>query len=1236
MTSTLSENPGYVVDDVSLGVTVSARGTRLDLLIDVAEPAAVRRAADDLARDLVRVCGAVVEVTTGTDVGSSNVTSPRIVVGTIGSSAAVDAAIEAGLLDIAPLRDESGALRWEGSLVALVDQTLYLAGTDRRGVVYAIYDLARAIGVSPWYWWGDVPVRTREHVTIATGTSVADWPSVRYRGIFLNDEEELFHWARTHTSDGTIGPETYARVYELLLRLKANYLWPAMHVGAFNHDSENGRLAHEMGIVIGSSHCDMLLRSNEHEFRPWVGSQGEDIAYDYSLPGHNRQKLQEYWQGSVEQNRDFEVTWTVGMRGVHDTGFVTAAIDADDELDESERLAARVALLESVIADQRALLSSTLRTDASSPPQLFIPYKEVLTLYDAGLEVPDDVTLVWANDNFGHVRRFPDEVEKQRSGGHGLYYHSSYWSNYTTSYLATSSTPLALMRSELSKAWERGIRRLWVNNVGGLKPLELETEMFLRSAWEAGKETTTADPVAFTGRWVDETFSGGHGGVAGRVYAEYYQLNNQRKYEHLSADVFSQTAGGDEAGRRLAAFRVLYEETNDILRALPEEERDPFFQLFAVKIHMAYLVNGQFVHADRSALAHRQGKAAAADEHLMISRAFERSTRTLVHFYNRVMSGGRWDGMFTPEEFPPPVMPLYPAGAPALRIEGRGLGAVIWGETERATSDSHLVFWPDGISHKWVELFSTGLRGTKFIIDCDPWIEVEPNSGTVDAETRVQVRIVGAGAHAGHQGTVVVSAPETGETIELIVRVAAASKLPSGFVGSIEAEGVVSIDPALPDKTTDGTDSSWVTVPSLGRFSNAAVQARPVPPGSSAPFENGATLEFGMHLRTAGAHRLEMHRLPTLDSTRRIRVAVSVDDHAPIVLESPTTDEHRGSWAHAVQDNVERLSVRLPHLEEGPHVLRLHAVDPYVTLSKLVVHTGKSRSGNLGPQFSAHTARPLRADPDPEATVDVDALDRAARELYRTDPDAVPLPKQIYAGRDFWDGDTTFRRPLAVPQIRRAPGHNLVDADGRKDVVASLGNGAIQEDGGVLAFETELVLADDRYSWRSEGDGAAAVGWTHTQSETQGRAGLAMHVHPRGHRWENPSSAPGMHVTLDVSRPGTYRVWLLVKFQDGSDDSCTIALDGVHQAVTQQFSLGDPCAYGLRQAWLWMQLSDLDIATGRHTFSLHARKSGLRVDRIYLTLGDELPPVDADWKPSTLSSAADTAVPANLTTASRP
>lgn len=1191
------------------GTLVAARGTALKIVFDRDESPTVQRAVHALADDLRTLVGAVPTAEAGSRAHSR---TDGIIVGTIGVSVAVDAAIAAGALDVASLRDEVGALRWEGFVIAVVDGVLFLAGTDRRGTVYAVYEFARAVGVSPWQWWADIPVRHRDEVTLADDTHVVDWPAVRYRGVFINDEEELYHWARRHTADGTIGPQTYERLYELLLRLGANYLWPAMHIGAFNDDPENGRLAHEMGIVIGSSHCDILLRSNNHEFHPWSQAQPHPVRYDYSLTGSNREGLRDYWRGSVRQNRDYEVTWTVGIRGVHDSGFETAEIDADDSLDDDAKFRAKVALLEAAIHDQRGILSDALGVSPDSPPQLFIPYKEVLPLYDAGLQIPEDITLVWANDNFGHIRRFPSDGERTRSGGHGLYYHSSYWSNFTTSYLATSSTPLTLMRSELTKAWEGGIRTLWVDNVGGLKPLEIETEFFLRSAWQAGRESTTADVRSFVAGWVDAAFTGGIGERAADIYARYYQLNNQRKYEHLTPDVFPQVGFGDEAGRRLAALRGLFDETNALLMGLPEAERDAFFQVFAIKIHMSYLVNGEFVHADRSTLAHGQGKLAAADAHVATARMFGDWRRQLIHFYNTVMSGGRWNGMFTPDAFPPPVMPLHAPGTPAVRIAGSGLGVATWGAT--SPKSPRLAFDPYGRDEKWLEIFATGRPGVRYTVECSPWIEVSSNAGVVETESRVAVRLRDeATALAGRTGSIRVTSPDTGDTVDVTVTVGAAPRIDDGFQGWIEADGVVSIDPARPLAMRASADSSWHVVPDLGRYGNGALQAQPAAASPCRP-RDAATAVFPFHLTTPGSHVLELHRLPTLDSTGRIRVGVSIDGADDLVIESATTDEHRGGWAAGVQDNVERLRVVLPSLATGAHEIALHAMDPWFTVSKIVISTSASVPTNLGPEFSAHTeyGAAFTADPDPMA-LDTPALSALLDDLYRNRRCDAGIADQLYLDRDFWTGDTTNRTALAVPQNRAD--QNPSPSEAGKDLIRGRGRGPAVEQAGVIAFEAEDALAMTDHAWRSA-DAGGFFDWVQTQAETEARAGLAMQVQPRGLRWHDPADAPGMHFTIEATTGGVYRVWLLLSFQDDRDDSCVVALDGAIQPIDDQFSRGSLCTYGSRQSWVWAHLSDLEIAPGTHTFSIHARESGLRIDRVYLTTGDELPPVDAEWVPS--------------------
>jgi hypothetical protein len=657
-------------------VTVAAAGRPARVLVAEDAPEPVRRAAADLAADLAAVCGGAGPAESAD--GRGNVTESaggvtewtgdvaEIVVGVLGDPR-VDAAVTAGLIDVTPLRDGDG-WRWEGYTQQVAGGRLWLVGTDPRGAVYACYGLSRAAGRSPWYWWADVPDRRRRHVTLPADLARFDWPDVRYRGVFLNDEEEMGRWAARHTPDGTIGPAAYDRVCELLLRLQGNYLWPAMHVGAFDADPRNAAVAQARGVVIGTSHCDILTRSNQHEWAPWAEAHG-GVAYDFSLAEPNRSRLLDYWRGGVRRHVDHEVTWTVGLRGIHDTALVAAALDQAG-LDGDGLAAARRDLVAGAIAAQCRLLAEELGPAAERAEKVFVPYKEVLDLYDAGLDLPADVTVVWADDNFGYIRRLPGPADRARAAGHGLYYHCSYWSQPPRSYLFTSSTPLPLMRHELQRAYDAGVRRLWVNNVGGLKPLEAETEFFLAEAWSAGR--ARPEPEAWLADWLDGQFTGGPGAEVAAAVVAATGLNQCRKIEHLAPDAFSQTAYGDEAAWRLGELRWLAGVAAAWWARLPEAERDAFAELVLVRLHATYLVSAQFYHADRSRLCFAEGDGPGADRHLAWSRRFDALKRAMIHGYNHHLAEGRWEGMLTPEDAPPPRLPMYPPGRPALRfVPGR-------------------------------------------------------------------------------------------------------------------------------------------------------------------------------------------------------------------------------------------------------------------------------------------------------------------------------------------------------------------------------------------------------------------------------------------------------------------------------------------------------------------------------------------------------------------------------------
>ena len=1204
----------------------------INIYLSQKELPAVRIAAHNLTKDIYQVCGGIAELTDG---------DGKIVIGTISDNTPLEKILEDKEINTECLRESEGNYRWEGYLIQEKDGVLYIIGTDRRGTIFGIYEFSKMIGVSPWHFFADVPVKKHHSIEIDKGFKTSSYPSVKYRGIFLNDEEELDAWAKAHTNDNTIGPETYVHVFELLLRLKANYIWPAMHVNYFNENPENGRLAEEMGIVVGTSHCDMLLRSNQNEWDPWIKKKGyEGVSYDYSIPGRNREILKEYWRESVEQNKAYEVCYTVGMRGIHDYGFRTDEIDHNTKLNMEEKKQEKVKLLGNIIQDQRNILKEVLgKENGETALQTFIPYKEVLPLYDEGLELPEDITLMWADDNFGYMRRYPDSKEQKRSGGHGVYFHNSYWAHPGMSYLYINSIPLAHTGNELKKCYENGIRKIWVLNVGALKPLEQDIEFFLTYGWEAGKEeAVTKDTLLFTQKWIDSNFTGNHGKKAADLYKRFAQITNVCKIEHLTGDKFSQTLYGDEAGLRVNQLKEIYDEANKIYFELSENERDAFFQLFLMKIHASYYANAEFYFADRSKLSYEQGKMQSADNYIAESRKMMEYRRCMLHFYNKVMSGGKWDRILTPESFSPPPTAMYPAGTPALKIEQPGANIIVWGERIPETNHK-IIFDSYGVDIKWFEIFNTGAESFDFTVDissCSDWVEVSENAGTVIGEKRILVKLKEKCSNADKKGRIVIKTSLAEKEFQIDVFAYCSEDIPGNFKGHVEADGFVSMkaDHFISDRYSK--DNKWQVIKDMGRMDGNVIEAAGCGYPKEEPIQNNASVTYQFLLKSKGCFLLEIHRFLTLNSTGRIRFAVAIDDLEPIILETETKDEWRGKWRDAVLNNGEKLYTLLPFMDSGIHKLNIYMIDRYVTISKLVVYTDKAmtdlfpqpldnnssfiqpRVSNLGPEESYFIGNSLiernrNFKIIPECSLA--AMEELCTNIYNMKAGTAPLPNLVYAGIDFWNYNRLYMLNEEYPQFQKGVSRYIPDKLGYKDVISEFGSGYFIENNGVIAIETEYAVEQSNYAYTQKSHDNK-IEWTHTQAETNGGSGMAMHIRTIGLCWSNALEAPSLHYKIKVMNPGKYHVWMLIKFDDEFSDSCFIGLNGIVQPYNQQFSKGRLFTYSTKQIWFWTLLSEIDIDKGIHDFAIYAGESGLRSDRIYLTKGDENAPDDVTWMES--------------------
>jgi hypothetical protein len=650
------------------GFPLVASNQAASLQVDPEDAAVVDHAAADLAADILAVTGVRPRrVAAPALAGAQHV----VLIGTLGHSRAIDALAASGRLDARQLR---GA--WESFLIAVVrnplpgvESALVIAGSDRRGTAFGIYELSQAIGVSPWSWWADVPPERHTALWLAPGTHRFGPPSVKYRGIFINDEDWGLHpWAAKtfEPAAGGIGPKTYERVFELLLRLKANTLWPAMHKVSkpFNADPQNARLADRYAIVMGSSHAEPMLRDNVGEWKD------AHERFNYAL---NPAGVRAYWEERVKTNAGYESLWTLGMRGIHD-GSVMGA----------DTIPAKVALLTQVIGDQRAMLRADVNPDITRVPQMFMPYKEVLDIYRGGLRVPDDVTIIWPDDNFGYIRQFPDAAERARSGGSGIYYHLSYL-GAPLSYLWLSTTAPALVMEEMTRSWDLGTRKVWIANVGDIKPAETDISLFMEMAWDIDRWRGKSQRE-FLDDWAGRTFGQGLASMIGGVLDSYYSLNFERRPEHLQWWLPGQPSrpsplSDEQVRARLARFEGLRSSIGQIEPRLSTAQVDAFYELVKYPVLASADANLRYFAAERyvkliddDPIAARSAAAAAADADSRIKAM----TRT----FNEDVAGGKWryilseepaDGQWRQFRIEPPViaapglrdrqdMPLIPAG----------------------------------------------------------------------------------------------------------------------------------------------------------------------------------------------------------------------------------------------------------------------------------------------------------------------------------------------------------------------------------------------------------------------------------------------------------------------------------------------------------------------------------------------------------------------------------------------
>jgi hypothetical protein len=949
----------YVANAASSGsFSIAQSGTVATICVDTNDHAGVIRAARDLQADVARVTGLTPSLTLREKPAGKD----TIIIGTIGRSRIVDQLIREKKIDVSVI-----AGKWESFLIQVVpnpipgvDSALVIVGSDKRGTIYGIYDLSEQIGVSPWYWWADVPVQHRDALFVKAGRYVQGPPSVKYRGIFLNDEApDLSNWIRAkfgtvpgRTNVANYGRGFYTNLFELILRLKGNYLWPAMWNNAFNEDDpENPRLADEYGVVMGTSHQEPMLRAQKEWDRKLQRQYG-----NWNYNNTNQQPvLQQFWREGIRRNKNFESIITLGLRAENDSG---APIGKE--------------LTEQIVGVQRKILAEEMNSDLTQVPQMWCLYKEVQGFYNDGLRVPDDVTLLWAEDNWGNVRRLPTPDERKRSGGAGVYYHFDYHGG-PRSYQWINTSPIPKIWDQLSLAKQYGADRIWIVNVGHFKGYEFPLEYFMHLAWNTDR-WTSENLGEYTRLWAEREFGAAHANAIADIITQYTRFNGRRKPELLEPTTYS-LVNYQEAESVVAEYDAIAAKAEVISAQLPEAMCDAFYELVLFPVKACAQLNELYLAAGKNRLYAQQGRASANDFAAQTRALFQAQTN-LMDYFNRTFAGGKWNHFMDQSHIgytgwaDPPRNNLNAIRLTEIEVpEAAGLGVAIEGSTSAwpgATNDAVLPsFDAFNQQRRYLEVFNKGKASFNFSAAAsEPWIVLSETSGTIEKEKRLWISVdwTKAPRGSGH-GTVKLNGASSEVTV-MLNAFNPAEPTRASLNGFVEGEGVVSIEAEHYTRRTDNSARRWMRIEDYGHTLSGMRADGPAGAPAVEPGKDSPCLEYRVYLFSTGAVELTAVAGPTLNFMpgRAIRFGVSLDDEPSqsltLVPENYTAQNGNRDWEESVKDNGRYVRAKLTVARPGNHTLKIWMIDPGVVIEKFVLDLGGKKPSYLGPPESFHRPVP--------------------------------------------------------------------------------------------------------------------------------------------------------------------------------------------------------------------------------------------------------------------------------------
>jgi hypothetical protein len=901
----------------------------------------VLKVVKHLQTDIKHVTGIRPQIVIDEPVGNT-----IVIIGTIGKNPVIDKLIQQKKINAEEVagRWDSFALQIVENPLPNVDQAVAIFGSNKRGTIYGMYDLSSQVGVSPWYWWADVPIQKEHELYVKPGLYSPGEPKVKYRGIFLNDEAPaLSNWAKEKF--GGFNHKFYEKVFELILRNKGNFLWPAMWppTAFFDDDPENPRLADEFGVIVSTSHHEPMMRSHEEWYRYGEGE------WNYET---NEEKLQELWRGGIERMGNRESVVTVGMRG-----------DGDAAMSESTA----INLLKTIIADQRKIIADVTGKPAEETPQVWAIYKEVQDYYDKGMRVDDDILLLFCDDNWGNIRILPKKDDLQHKGGYGIYYHFDFVGG-PTSYKWLNVTQIERVWEQMDLAYQWGARQLWIVNVGDLKPMELPMSFFLDFAWNPDAITSDDLPNYYT-QWAAQQFGHEHASEIGEILSLYTKYNARRTPEMLEPFTYS-LANYREADRIVEEYQQLAERAQEIYDILPEHFKAAYYQLVLFPVLACSNINKMMVAAGKNQLYTTQGRMSANTYAEKVEELFSKDAE-MTRYFHQDLQNGKWNHMMSqthlgytywnnpPVNKMPSVSWVQPRATPELGyVIENGRGPRFEGDGGGRYDTKMPLFDPINDQSYYIELFNIGTEKIEYtIIAHEPWVKLSSTEGSIQLDEKAFVNIdwskVPQGQTTGH---IVISGLGKQHRIEVPIRM----NVPK-CKGFIENDGVISIEASHFNRAVNkGDDVRWITVPNLGRTGDSVTVA-PANADRRVPGKNAPHLEYTFTVFNAGEVEIETYISPTLNYQRNegLKYAISVNDEKPQTInihEGETTPdwEYPEWWNNSVTAHIKKKHSTHRVAKPGIHTLKIWMIDPGVVFQKFVIDAGGLKPSYLGPPESVY------------------------------------------------------------------------------------------------------------------------------------------------------------------------------------------------------------------------------------------------------------------------------------------